>query len=456
MRLRYRFFATLSLAGVVGLGIVPARAAVRLGLGSLSYFNPGSISRGEISYPSVSVFADLRRNNSDVGLQAGAQLRLEQFVDRELPAWFDVPEAYLGYRFLLGGGSTLELEIGRAREEWSQSDRRFNLGIWEPLYRSDYVRPWTAGLSGLFVRWKGEGVSVTAFASPMFVPERGSPIEASGGSLRSQSPWFVSPPSRVDVLGADTPVLYELAVPPLLDVVSHAGGAVHARVGGEAGAWASASYGYKPVNRLLLAYEGYLDLSRMAVVTTLHPRVVYHHLASVDAGWRSSRTQLAASFTAEAPERDRTPDDWNTQEIRAARIYSLMADQALAGDLREGLRVEAGALHVSGGNAQDRGPYASGGTVFETRYPFRHAALAGLRATLGRLAFGGRALYDLPREISLVALDASWAAGNGWTLFAGADLLGSGESPDVAARSGNAVSTYRANDRVSAGVTYAF
>lgn len=452
--------STIALTSVLGFAL-PAQAMLRLGVGSTSYFNAGSISRGEISYSAISAAAEFHHTGET--LVTGIQVQSEIFVGSDTPGWFEAPEAYVGAKWNLGssevfGNSQLKARIGRVREEWSEADRRFDLGLWEPLYRSDLARPIQAGLLGGFVEWKNELFEVTAFASPIFIPDRGSPIEVRDGKIDSKSPWFVSPPSEVTVLGTNTPIHYNLDLPSMGKIILHGGAGAQARVGKIQGAWGSVSYAYKPVNRLMMAVDGYLGLgsNEVLTMTTLHPRVIYHHLLSLDTGYKTANWQAGASFISECPVKDETPANWTIQDTKPAQVLALTGDYAITGTLRSGIRAEAGVLLVQGGDSIDVGIDANGGTRFESRFLFRRALMAGLKAPIGRFLVAGRATYDVPRAISLMSLDISFSPARQWWLTAGADLLGSGESAEDTAKYGNSISRYRANDRVHAGVSYVF
>src|SRR6185295_17163287 len=97
-----------------------------------------------------------------------------------------------------------------------------------------------------------------------------------------------------------------VAMPAVSDLISHAGAGMRARVGRERGAWAAAGYAYKPINQCLLSYDGLLALGPNEVQVTLYPRVMYHHVSSVDAGFEAERYAFTLSGIEERPVRDAT------------------------------------------------------------------------------------------------------------------------------------------------------
>src|SRR5690606_10564467 len=122
----------------------------------------------------------------------------------------ELPEAYLG----LPWGARGSLAFGRKRVSWNRMDEIWELGVWQPRYRWDYLTPRSVGLTGFFAEIKPDNSwTLQLWASPLFVPERGTPLEFRDGMIRSPSPWFLNPPSELGVLGRPTPIRYSLEGP---------------------------------------------------------------------------------------------------------------------------------------------------------------------------------------------------------------------------------------------------
>ncbi|MDZ4082907.1 MAG: hypothetical protein U1E10_08230, partial [Bdellovibrionales bacterium] len=68
-----------------------------------------------------------------------------------------VPEAFLELQTSdfteaeLNGDLRARVSVGRRLESWSQLDRHWDLGLWEPLNRFDALRPIDQGLTGAFI-----------------------------------------------------------------------------------------------------------------------------------------------------------------------------------------------------------------------------------------------------------------------------------------------------------------
>jgi hypothetical protein len=335
-------------------------------------------------------------------------------------------------------------------------DDEWSLGIWQPEFRRDYLSPAQAGLAGAYLEILPEGhFRLTAFGSPGFIPERGVPIEQRDGTLSSHSRWFVSPPSSVSLFEQQTPVDYELEVPKLTKLVAHPGGGLMLGWQNSQGSWSSLAYAYKPINRLLLGYDGYLDVSRSVVMAKLYPRVLYHHLAALQGGFRGRGFGATLAVLGEKPVRDKTPESWTTQEISPSLAMSSSVELSPWGASERKTSFALSYLRQWGGNEADAGPFASPGvSSFESRYPYQSALALDLKLPFRRFLASSRMVHDFVNEGTLVRAELRYRPDNRWTMGIGADLLGAGDTGGV--NDANFISRYRSNDRVHGGVSYEF
>lgn len=412
----------------------------------------------------------------EAGLQADLLLMFPRVQSGKASptSYFELPEAYVGTSPKLASGWA-QLSIGRRLETWSHLDEEWRLGIWQPRFRWDYLHPESVGLTGAFLALKAPWFRVVAWGSPIFIPERGVSMDAQDGSFRSDSRWFVPPPSMVSIFGRGTPVRYSLMVPEMRDLVEHAGGSIMARVGREgsegadAGFWGSVGYAFKPINQLVLSSDGYLQLSEREAIraeATIYPRVGYHHLASLEGGYDTEAVDAWFSVLSERPDVPSVAARQTTQALEPALAMSSTVDVRVAGGLRDATRVDLSYLRQWGGNAGDRGPQAAGGsaTSFEARYPFQTAVAVGVKsAALRRVQASTRLMYDVGHRGAVWSTELKYlvpGARNAWRLGVGADLMSAPETIG-AGGAGDAdgtrlISRFRANDRVHAGVTYVF
>jgi len=346
---------------------------------------------------------------------------------------------------------------GRKRFTWSALDSQWGLGVFEPRFRWDYLNERENGLFGLFTGVQTEMFQAVAFYSPIFIPEQGAPFDISGGTCSTTSPWFSCPSSSVSLFNQPTDVKFTLEMPPIQSLVSHWSAGATARVGREMGPFGRASYVHKPINQLLLSYEGQLDLSTLQIPATIRPRVLYHDVTSLDAGWNWPRHSVTASTIWENPKRDVTPSFWNTQETTKAFLYGLtFRTMPFAGKFKH-TRLEFGFFHRDGGNAPDQGPFAQvGSSIFEPRYAFRKAySIAAYTPILDNWARSFlcslKFIVDTVNDGNILQTDFYYRPIARTYLNLGLDMLGSNSQSPV-----DFISRYQRNDRVRGGMAYVF
>lgn len=373
--------------------------------------------------------------------------------------YVEAPEAYVGTSPELN--STFQFSVGRRRVSWSRLDDFWSLGIWQPRFRWDYLRPESVGLAGAFVHITRPSFQLAIFGSPGFIPERGAPLEVKDGRVTSLSPWMSAPPATMDFAGRSVPVRYSLQIPSLEKIALQPGMSARARVGSQDGAWGAAGYAYKPMNQLLMGLEGFYNLTTQQIDAVIHPRVLYHHLLSVEAGIEAQPIGGWVSFLTDHPVRDATPGDWTTQEVVPSYALSSAVEFSLWGEAEQATRLSFGYLRQWGGNAADSGANASsdGSSHFEYRYPFQNTLAFNVKSPLpgdwGRhFRINTRFLYDIENQGTIYSTELRFSPDRSWSLGLGADILsapgaGLGPKPDF-------VGTYRANDRFHGGVTYVF
>jgi hypothetical protein len=348
------------------------------------------------------------------------------------------------------GESGVQVALGRKRADWNQLDRQWQLGIWEPRFRWDLLNPDSVGLSGLFVTYERPGFQLTAMGSPGFIPERGAPMELRGDQWVSYSPLARTPPPVINVLGSPARVGYELQVPSYADLLLQPGGSLRARFGRNQGFWSAAGYAYKPMNQAILAFDGIFRLGPNAVEVDLHPRAVYHHVLSGEAGYETRELSLTLSTLFEIPVDTAQPLTRTVQQLAPSQAYSATA-QMKPWDLTASVLVQ------SGGNAADVGQDADGqSTSFETRYPYQLAAsVSKLWRLSPQLTANSRGIFDFSNDGMMLSAQLSYRFDRSWMASLGGDLLISG-APLTGPGSVDLISLYRGNDRIQAGVSYVF
>ncbi len=360
---------------------------------------------------------------------------------------FELPEIYAS---TAKGSMPFQLHLGRKRSDWSKLDRQWQLGIWEPRYRWDILNPERVGLTGLFLTYEAPGFELEILGSPGVIPERGSPMELRGDQWLSASPFARTPPPRINVLGADTRVSYNLRMPSYSDLLLKPGLSMRARLGRKQGFFSSVGYAYKPMNQALLAYDGLLNLGSGQVQVDLHPRTSYHHAISGDLGYETSEAALTLSSLVDFPVGESLSPELTYQRLAPSQAF------ALTGELKR-QRLVGSVIAQFGGNAPDGGKDADGSSsAFEYRYPYQVAAAVTKRDQLtNALSTSSRVLYDFTHPGVILSAELAFRFERHWLATLGGDLLVSG-SPLSGPGSNDLISLYRGNDRIQAGVSYVF
>ncbi len=390
-------------------------------------------------------------------LEAAGEAMVEYFPGIDDGLLFEAPQAYVGTSSEL---SPVRVSLGRRLEHWSHLDEQWGLGIWQPRYRWDYLHPEQVAMTGATLSYDSRDVHLVAFGSPIFIPDRGASFELQNGQFSSSSPWFVPPSPTIAPFGRSTQVNYTLAIPNVSDVVFNPGVSFLARFGRETGPWASAAYAYKPMNQLLMAADGFISVTNATPVApvTVVPRVAYHHVGSLEAGFESERAGFSVSALVEHPDDPGAPDTMGfIQNVSPSTAVSSTFDWKFAGPAPGDGTLDVSYLRQWGGNAPDSGAMASGtASMFDSRYPFQNAVSAGVKSRvpfIDKLSGEARVLYDLGHDgETLWTTELLYRPVPRWIVGFGADIFGASDSGS----STDFIYTYRANDRVHAGVSYVF
>jgi len=421
------------------------------GLGSTSYLTPpGALPQSSFSLVELEGAAARRGQEIDLA----AKFRLGLGIECPDCSAVEFPELYIGSSPRLGKWS---VQFGRVKKNWSVLDQSWQIGVLQPRFVYDYLNPESVGLLGFFGDYRWKDGSVTFFASPIFVPDRGLPVSFENGKVGSIDPFFRTPISEVVFEDQPTPIQYILRRPSIAEMLLKPSLGVTARLGESTeGISLNGAYAFKPMNQILLAYSALYNLSFEVADAEVYPRVLMHHVASGDLTYNSDYLSAGVSALREVPLRDNTPKSWNTQEVSPAWAISPTVELRPSGRRGNVTKLFASALRVWGGNASDAGPLSvSNGTAFDLRYrqtsALKFAVETPLWGDLGkRMRLRTQALVDLGNEGQIYSHSLEYQASRRWRWTVGADIL-------YSKRAGaDFIGNNRANDRFSGGLAYVF
>lgn len=349
--------------------------------------------------------------------------------------------------------------FGRKKAMWSEMDHDWNLGVWQPFYELDSLRPEEQGLTGMFVDVNRENWQIMGLVTPMFIPSMGPDIREEGGGLVADSRWYHSPSRHVDFANNPMIITYKLSIPETAKLANHGGYAMMARAGDkESGFWAVASYGHTPVNQLLLKRNIKVAMTN-SVGVIVSPDVTYHNVASADVGYTHGNVRATLSAMQDDPEEKLPDPDWAIQKLSGIRAYSASLDVTIPIFTRS-IMTQLNYMRVEGGKIQD---IVSDGTaddinLYDQRLKFTNAVKVKVQGELVRiyrrpLVTKFSYLYDQEQKGSMVNTEFLFYPTQEWALVMGADFLGADENTT---KTSSFLNQYRANDRVYGGMTYVF
>lgn len=357
--------------------------------------------------------------------------------------YLDVREAYVRYR---------EFSLGRQAHVYTEWERLWGQGVFEPRFLENKLTPDFAGQTGLFYARDGFVIG----ALPVFIPDFGPHWDVRDGKFVSANPWFHTPVAQFDYRGVTNEIDYSVDRPSDASVLAHPG-----LIAKWEDANVRVSYAYKPLPQLLYGFPstGRFDTGREVMNIQVGVRVLYHQVLAADVMDQVGAWRVTGSLALERPDRDSAPVDWTTQQTRDATIVGLSASRPLEVEGPRAARVTLAFLKVDGGDAPDAGDLAGRISLFERRYQYYEAYRVQVekpwRGWLREpLVTGAAVIYDRAQNGAVFSLTSALAFGRQWRADLRMDMLGL--LGGTARVEDGFLATYRANDRVALGVNYAF
>lgn len=455
----------------------------------------GSKSHGMIAFESTKYTSELESNsklNQSQLLLAGLDLNYKSSgqlfnskLDFQAGRYLDLNNSFLAVQEIFAqlnwstseeqNKQNFEISVGRKKENWSDIDQNWQLGLWEPKFNGDMLRPLNQGLSGLFINTNNNYFEFVAYASPIFVPTMNPDISEKNGELTSDSRWYRTPSQNGEVLDKDKKFYYSISMPQIEKLIMNPGAGAKLRIGNkDSGPWISANFARKPINSLFVQYDYnlYLNASiQSEPLVEVQPVVSYHRLFGSDIGWKFNEGQVSVSYLGDEPETEKPIDDKDefgisvTDRIRQApgrlKIYAAHAEQKVrAPFFVEPLVVKIDYIKADEQKTVDidsRGDIR--GAIFPYRLNFYNAAsmttVFSLRSFSRPFKLSTTALRDFDQNGNLYSIKGVWSVASNWSLSTGIDILGVDDSSD-SNTDGRFLNQYRANDRVYGGLSYVF
>ncbi len=383
-------------------------------------------------------------------------------------SYFGVPEL-----FVEGRSQGSSLALGRKRRMWSRLDEEFDLGVWQPQLRWDYLMPEQQGLTGMFFehsfspRWR-----FVLFASGVNLPDQGPQFRLENGRFYSANRWFQQPFGYVRLFQdtpftSDAPLYFQIDRPSDQEIFFRPSAAIGVEYGESMGLWSRFNVAYKPRNQIHLGIEcancaNLGGTQPVEITTVIHPKILNHLVTTWEFGVERVDDRAWASITGEWTDASQFPSHYEEAPIDDVLIAGL-AYQHYVGSWLGG---RPSWLQYSYVRVVEIGPKSKSGLLKEEdqvkssldRYPLKNFAALDWKIRLAQTAknlwnWTNRLQYSIPEQGSWLSSFLDLNQGP-VTWFVGMDILGS----QVEATSSRAglFTRYRANDRIFGGVSYVF
>lgn len=389
--------------------------------------------------------------------------------ERQEEFYFGMPEAYIQPRKI---APWFSITIGRQKRQWSRLDEEFNLGIWQPQLRWDYLAPRQQGLTGVFFDWSlSSDLRFTFFTSPIAIPDQGPNYEIKDGQFYSANRWFVQPQSRLAVFGgtkyaANAPLYWELDKPPEEDILMNSSFGFGLSYQASSPFWTHLNYAYKPLNQVHLGIEcdscatlpgGSMPLE---VTALIHPRIVKHNVITWETGFDRVDDQGFVSFTLDIPNTSGFPTSYYEAPLHPTLVSGLAYQhyfQTYWGQpswLQYSYMRTTEFRRVRGDGIAEQDDVQSS----MARYPYKDLASVEWKWQISQryarqLHWRNKYYYSVPEKGGWLTTTLNLDQGAVSWVF-GADVLGS--DVDSNSKEAGLFTRYRANDRVFGGVSYVF
>lgn len=355
-----------------------------------------------------------------------------------------------------------QMIVGRHRYLWSRADEFWRQDNWQPQFKWNRLRPEQQGLTGFFwQRQINHRQQLSLFASPLFIPSHGVNFKEENGQLVSKNPWFRPPPPVIELSNQFASVQTSVKEPKYEEVLFKPSFALQWKQILREDSEVQVSYAYKPLNTPRLAYE-YFIVSQVGndyAQVTVHPDFPYHHLFNLEANWLFGDVTGTPSLTFDKPMPPENPMNWITQSLPPSVQLSAMVSWKIQGDPRRQLRF--GRMTSIGDVAtKDLGEFSQPMSQFEFRQIWLEPWRLGYEQALTQwgpslLKLNAEWTFDGEQGGGLFLSEIRYIHKSLWQAYLRLDMMGMVSNRTNPYSSGF-ISTYRANDTLSAGYSYDF
>lgn len=432
----------------VGWGPAVAQVQSEMRLFSDSFISPSFEATQKTNYQFIG--AQLK---SDPFAEGGLKLDVSAGVAMGSPLlnYLNIAEFYTVAR----QSESETFHLGRKRMLWSELDARWDLGVWEPLFKWNPLAPERQGLTGLFWQVDKPYYSLMLFASPIYFPDQGPSFEIENGSFVKGNPWFRRPPESIRIWNEATAIDYKFDKPSEAQIVLQNSFGIKVSFGDSQALRAQLSYTYKPSNQLAIGYDGMLGVEQLKGAVNLHPQVFYHSLAGGDITYKWSQFRIGVSGLVDRPTKDDIfEEQWTHPVFQDAVLVSPFIEWSYGG-----WGVSLQHLEIHGGDVKEEGELANPQRApLMVRYPYRQAQQLSLlsqvnfsknRRLMGKLSL----THSDKNAFDLIRLSTRMRLSGLWSVLGELQIV---KASPLSVENQNEIAQFDNNDRLMLGVAYVF
>jgi len=314
-------FALLSLTSRDENEVGNAKISFDLGLEQEEFLSPkqAEFQQSSVSNYNFNIYIKDRRRIESFGFEFLAQQ--QQFSGKNINQ-MAIPEAFYSLK-----SKSSVVSLGRKKIQWNRMDKDWNLGLWQPLVRWDYLRPKTQGLTGIFYQYRSTLIRFTLFGSAIHLPEQGPKFWLEDGQFVSRSRWFKSPQAVIDFMGAPTEFVYSLNRPSDSEVIFQNSLAAKIEMGLNKGAFLELAFADKPRNQFHLSadHDGLVRLGELDTVAhvNVYPVSIRHLIYGVESGYQWKYLKIYVSLSQDSPRASEVDRDWIEAPLLKSRYYAM-------------------------------------------------------------------------------------------------------------------------------------
>lgn len=215
-----------------------------------------------------------------------------------------------------------KINIGFRDVLWSEADRYWDYGLWQPRFLLDAFRPVQMGIPGVYLDYEGQGSLIFLF-SYFYLPDITVYPQVSNKNLFSKNPFFVSSLDffKWDVDEIELFQINNLLKPLIALQIKHS-----VKISD-----VSFSYAYKPVNQL--QYSGIFRGPNLSsetkedfVIQDFKYSLVSHHIATFEVETVfNKKFSLYTSFLYEKPEKKIYKKKWISDGFEPHLTFSVIS-----------------------------------------------------------------------------------------------------------------------------------